>query len=110
MQVRCENHDCVWKGKLGELHRHLSNKCQYVIEKCRYGCGKYYHRYSLQFHEEEECPNRSLQAKIDNKPTNVSEEYKSEVESPQVVMDTQENIEFHEMEKKRLPVAKERGE
>lgn len=82
LQVRCCNPDCIWKVKLGELHRHLSNNCQYVIEKCQYGCDKYYHRCSLQFHEEEECPNRPLRAKIDNKPTKVSEIYKREVESP----------------------------
>ena len=110
MQVRCENPDCIWKGKLGELHRHLSDKCQYVIEKCRYGCGKYYYCHSLQFHEQEECPNRPLEVKITNKPTKVSEKYKREEESPQVVMDTQKNIKFHEMEKKRLPRAKVIGE
>ena len=110
MQVRCENHDCVWKGKLGELHRHLSDNCQYVTEKCQYGCDKYYHRCSLQFHEEEECPNRPLKAKINNKPTKVSEKYKRKVDSPQVVTDTQENTKFHEIEKKRLPAAKETGE
>ena len=110
MQVRCENHDCVWKGKLGELHRHLSDKCQYVIKKCQYGCRKYYPCYSLQFHEQEECPNRPLEAKINNKSTNVSEKYKREEESPQVVTNTQENTKFPEMEKKRLPAAKETGE
>ena len=92
LHVYCENNDCVWKGELGKLHRHLSNDCQYVIEKCRYGCGKYYYRHSLQLHEQEECPNRPLEAKINNNQTEVS---------PQVVMHTQENMNFHEMKRKR---------
>ena len=57
LKVCCENRDCVWEGELGELHRHLDNKCRYVIEKCQFRCGEYYHRYALQFHEQEECPN-----------------------------------------------------
>ena len=65
LKVCCENEDCDWTGELGELHKHLINKCQYITERCQYECGYYYHRYALPVHEQDECPNRPLEVNIE---------------------------------------------
>ena len=107
LKVRCENEDCDWIGELGELHRHLSNKCQYYTERCKYECGDYYHRYALPVHEQDECPNRPLEVKIESNQRKVMEKftalefmYQGEVESLKVIMKKQE--ERHKMEKQEM--------
>ena len=60
LRVRCSKDGCDWEGELGDLERHLSNKCLYVEEVCPYGCGQLYPRHLLQAHQLDECPQRPL--------------------------------------------------
>ena len=69
-KVRCENRECKWKGELLDLKRHVSGECLYAPEICQYGCGKYYNRYTLPVHEQDECPNRPLHVIIESSQTN----------------------------------------
>ena len=68
--VRCVNHECKWKGELLDLERHVSGECLYAPKLCQYGCGKYYYRYILPVHEQDECPNRPLHVIIESSQTN----------------------------------------
>ena len=68
--VRCENRECKWKGELLDLEKHISRECLYAPELCQYGCGKYYYRYTLPIHEQDECPNRPLHVIIESSQTN----------------------------------------
>ena len=54
------------RGELGELERHLSNKCLYVEEVCPRGCGQSYPRHLLQTHQLDECPQRPLQLQLES--------------------------------------------
>ena len=69
-RVRCENRECKWKGELLDLEKHISRECLYAPEICQYGCGKYYYRYILPVHEQDECPNRPLHVIIESSQTN----------------------------------------
>ena len=66
LKVRCLNSvkGCEWVGELGDQERHFTNKCQYVEEVCRYGCGGNYPRFLLLTHEQDECPERPVEMKM----------------------------------------------
>ena len=64
LRVRCSKDGCDWEGELGDLERHLSNKCLYVEEACPHGCGHSYPRHLLQMHQLDECPQRPLEVKL----------------------------------------------
>ena len=66
LKVRCLNSEkgCDWVGELGDQERHFANKCQYVMDVCRYGCGGNYPRFLLHTHEQDECPERPVQMKM----------------------------------------------
>ena len=66
LKVRCLNSvkGCEWVGELGDQERHFTNKCQYVQEVCRYGCGGNYPRFLLHTHEQDECPKRPVEMKM----------------------------------------------
>ena len=66
LRIRCENHDCDWKGELGDLQRHLDNRCVYVKQECHHGCGEQYYQHLLQVHEQDECTKRPLEVKIES--------------------------------------------
>ena len=69
-RVQCVNRECKWKGELLDLEKHISGECLYAPEICQYGCGKYYYRYTLPVHEQDECPNRPLHVIIESSQTN----------------------------------------
>ena len=66
LKVRCLNSvkGCEWVGELGDQERHFTNKCRYVEEVCRYGCGGNYPRFLLLTHEQDECPERPVEVKM----------------------------------------------
>ena len=67
LRVRCSKDGCDWEGdpELGDLEKHLSNKCFYVEEVCPHGCGQLYPRHLLQTHQLDECPQRPLEVKLE---------------------------------------------
>ena len=75
LRIRCANHDCDWKGELGDLQRHLDNRCIYVKQECHHGCGEQYYRHLLQVHEQDECTKRPLEVKIESYQRQVFEKF-----------------------------------
>ena len=56
---------CKWRGKLGEYERHLNKDpspenqltgCQFVLIECGNGCGKWFQRRNIAFHQKGTCP------------------------------------------------------
>ena len=109
LKVCCENQDCDWIGELGELHRHLSNKCQYITERCQYECGDYYHRYALPVHEQDECPNRPLEVKIEIAAIMKKQEERHKIERQEMYLNMEKQKEQYELEKKELQEKHEKG-
>ena len=65
LRVRCRKDGCDWKGELGDLERHVSDKCLYVKEVCPHGCGQSFPRWLLQSHKLDECPQRPFQLQLE---------------------------------------------
>ena len=64
LKVRCENTSCDWVGALGELKKHLTSKCLYVLDVCKHGCGASFPRGVLEVHERDDCPSRPTNTRI----------------------------------------------
>ena len=75
LRVRCSKDGCDWEGELGDLERHLSNKCLYVEEVCPHGCGQSYPRHILQSHQLDECPQRHVQHKLESVQRRLTQKY-----------------------------------
>ena len=76
LRVRCSKDGCDWGGgELGDLERHLSNKCLYVKEVCPYGCGQLYPRHLLQTHQLDECPQRPLLLQLESVQRQLTQKY-----------------------------------
>ena len=109
LRGRCFNSvkGCEWVGELGDQERHFTNKCQYVEEVCRYGCGGKYPRFLLHAHEQDECPERPAEMKmatftkqIMKKVCNLETKYEGEIINLNKKLTDQE--ERHKTEKNEL--------
>ena len=120
LRIRCANHDCDWKGELGDLQRHLDNRCIYIKQECHHGCGEQYYRHLLQVHEQDECTKRPLEVKIESYQRQVFEKFialeskhKEEVEHLKEQQKKQEREfchKFEEQEKRLQQVKTEQEE
>ena len=109
LKVHCENsgNGCDWVGELGDLQRHLTNKCPYVEVVCRHGCGRKYPRSVLLVHEKDECPSRPIEMKMATFTQQIMEkltalETKHEKELASINGKLKEQEERHEVEKRAL--------
>ena len=75
LRVRCSEDGCDWEGELGDLERHLSNKCLYVEEVCPHGCGQSYPRHLLQTHQLNECSQQPLEVKLEALQKQLTQKY-----------------------------------
>ena len=109
LKVRCLSSvkGCEWVGELGDQERHFINKCQYVEEVCRYGCGGNYPRFLLLTHEQDECPERPVEMKMATFTKQIMEkvctlETKHEREIINLNKKLTDQQERHKMEKNEL--------
>ena len=109
LKVCCLNSvkGCEWVGELGDQERHFTNKCQYVEEVCRYGCGGNYPRFLLLTHEQDECPERPVEMKMATFTKQIMEkvctlETKHEREIINLNKKLTDQEERHKMEKNEL--------
>uniref|UniRef100_A0A1X7SN72 RING-type domain-containing protein n=1 Tax=Amphimedon queenslandica TaxID=400682 RepID=A0A1X7SN72_AMPQE len=64
LKVHCTQREegCQWIGELRHIKdRHLKKECQYVLEECKWDCGRKYARKDIRFHEQDECDHRPLE-------------------------------------------------
>ena len=73
--MQCSKDGCEWEGELGDLERHLSNKCLYVEEVCPHGCGQIYTRHLLKAHQLDECPQRPLHLQVETVQRQLTQKY-----------------------------------
>ena len=62
LKVYCNHREqgCQWVGEVRHIDNHLAEDCQYVLEVCRWKCGRKYKRKDIKVHEEDECGNRPM--------------------------------------------------
>ena len=100
LRVRCSKDGCDWEGELGDLERHLSNKCLYVKEVCPHGCGQSYPRHLLQTHQTDECPQRPLHLQLETVQRRFTQKY--ELLQQQLLEHLEQQEKKHEEDKKEL--------
>ena len=100
LRVQCSKDGCDWEGELGDLERHLSNKCFYVEEVCRHGCGQSYPRHLLQSHQTDECPQRPLQLQLETVQRQLTQNY--ELLQQQLLERLEQQEKKHEEDKNEL--------
>ena len=96
VRCTCSKDGCDWEGELGDLERHLSNKCLYVEEVCPHKCGQSYPRHLLSTHQLDECPQRPLEVKLEALQRQLTQKY--ELLQQQLL----EQEKKHEKDKKEL--------
>lgn len=67
LEINCVNDECDYKGNLGNLEDHLTNKCEFVKIKCKNGCGMRIIRKNIELHETKQCKFRKTECKFCNK-------------------------------------------
>ena len=100
LKVRCSKDGCDWEGELGDLERHLPNKCLYVRKVCPHGCGQSYPCHFLQKHQLDECPQRPLHFQLESVERRLTQKYKLLQQQLLERLEQQENK--HEEEIKEL--------
>ena len=68
LRVRCskKNEGCDWEGELRRLNDHERETCEWVSLECRYECGGRIPRRRLAAHEQDECPQRPMDVKMES--------------------------------------------
>lgn len=56
---------CQWVGELRHHHKHEEEECEFAILQCRYGCGQLIPRLQLREHEDDVCPQRPVDVKLE---------------------------------------------
>ena len=97
LRVRCSKDGCDWEGELGDLERHLSNKCLYAEEVCPHGCGQSYIRYLVKAHL---CPQQPLSLQLESAERQFTQKYELLQQQLQEHLEQQEKK--HEKEIKEL--------
>ena len=67
LKVRCSKNKegCKWEGELRRLNDHEKEQCERSLVKCCYNCGGRIPRCRLAKHEQEECPQRPMDMKME---------------------------------------------
>ena len=90
LRVQCNMEGCDWKGELGDLKRHFTDKCSYVKKPCPYGCGQMLPRYILELHKTNGCANQPPQVNAVVLQQQMNSQYK---ELEKVFRDKTESLE-----------------
>ena len=98
LKVRCseKNKGCEWVGELRCLNSHVSETCGWTEVLCNNDCGQRVFRYRQADHEQDECPQRSVDAKVDNLMRDMELRHSTELMTKDAEMDELRR----EMEKK----------
>ena len=81
LNVRCSrNKDgCQWVGELRHLVQHEKEECVWVVIECSYQCGARLPRKLMAEHEQEKCPQRPTDVKIDKFIKRIEERHTREM-------------------------------
>ena len=69
LRVRCSSfkeYGCQWEGELRDLIMHQRENCRWQLVSCTLGCKAKIHRHLLESHKLDDCPERSLDEKLES--------------------------------------------
>ena len=81
LRVRCSKTDegCEWMGELRRLNHHEKEECKWALVKCRHECGELVFLCRLTEHEEDECPQRPMEVKMESLMRKMEDRHKLEM-------------------------------
>ena len=67
LKVRCSRHNdgCQWVGELRHVVPHEREECEWAVVECSYQCGAHLPRRLMAEHEQDLCPQRPMEVKLD---------------------------------------------
>ena len=68
LRIRCpkKKEGCEWEGELRRLNDHEKDECGWALVECCYECGGRIPRCRLTEHEQDQCPQRPMDVKMEN--------------------------------------------
>ena len=68
LKVRCsrKKDGCQWAGEVRHLSDHERNECMWALVECQYHCGERAPRHHLIQHQQDECPQRPVDVKLES--------------------------------------------
>ena len=68
LKVRCsrKKDGCEWTGELRHLSDHERDECACMLVECQFHCGERVPRSQLAEHEQDECPQRPMDVKLES--------------------------------------------
>ena len=68
LKVHCsrKKDGCQWEGELRHLDHHEREECMCALVECRYSCGERVPRRQLVEHEDDLCPQRPVDVKLES--------------------------------------------
>ena len=79
LRVYCSKRDsgCQWAGELNQLEKHTSEVCRYTEVPCKWTCGQLVSRDRLEEHEQDQCPLRPHEVKLQRAVDKMEERLKA---------------------------------
>ncbi len=79
LRVYCSKREsgCQWAGGLNQLEKHTSEVCQYTEVLCKWMCGQLVSRDTLEAHEQDQCPLRPHEVKLQRAVDKMEERLKA---------------------------------
>ena len=67
LKVRCSRHNdgCQWVGELRHVVPHEREECGWAVVECSYQCGAHLPRILMAEHEQDVCPQRPMDARLE---------------------------------------------
>ena len=81
LKVRCsrKKDGCEWEGELRHLDHHEREECVWALVECRYRCGESVPRRQLAEHEQDVCPQRPVDVKLESFMRKMEERHMREI-------------------------------
>ena len=81
LRVRCskKHEGCEWEGELRCMDDHEKETCDWVSLECRYECGGRISRRRIAEHEENECPQRPMDVKMESLMKKMEQRHMAEI-------------------------------
>ena len=81
LKVRCsrKKDGCEWEGELRHLSNHEREECVWALVECGYHCGERLPRRQLAEHEQDVCPQRPVDVKLESFMRKMEERHMKEM-------------------------------
>ena len=104
LKVRCsrKKDGCQWEGELRHLDHHEREECVGALVECRYHCGERLPRRQLAEHEQDVCPQRPADIKLESFMRKMEERHMREMAAVKEELKKEKERHKEELRKERV--------